>query len=355
MSHIIYNGFYLAHPYSGLGVFTRELLRSLLTANTRVTVLLYRDQPTPDFLPPQVTILRSGHLPGRLGILTWEYFWVPKILQQYPDAHYCSPYSHPLPPLTRTGKILMVQHDALFFSESSYTKKLSRRMYQHAIRRTILRPEVQLGTVSHFSAQEIKKAIAYPDDIIILHNGIEHLHNETLLSKEEIQERFQIHGDYLFYHGGYDQRKNVETMVHTLQPLLSSHNVTLVLGGGKLHNTSLYHLPHEKHNVINTGFIDNSTLRSLYHHAKIFLAPSSYEGFNINIGEALMEGTPVLMSAIPVHTEVWGNYATATSFSNSTQLEQAIVSTLSATHKKKSTPPYTWNALAKKVLEYFRK
>lgn len=50
------------------------------------------------------------------------------------------------------------------------------------------------------------------------------------------------------------------------------------------------------HHVHFTGFVDNEDLSAVYKLAKVFVFPSSYEGFGIPPLEALACGTPVISS-----------------------------------------------------------
>lgn len=56
--------------------------------------------------------------------------------------------------------------------------------------------------------------------------------------------------------------------------------------------------------IVCTGFLSGTALRSLFAHAGLFVLPSSHEGNPIAALEALGYGLPVLLSDIPAHLEL---------------------------------------------------
>lgn len=54
-----------------------------------------------------------------------------------------------------------------------------------------------------------------------------------------------------------------------------------------------------------TGYVDDATLTGLLRGARLLVAPSRAEGFNIPPLEAMAAGTPVICSDIPVHRELF--------------------------------------------------
>ncbi|REJ73836.1 MAG: glycosyltransferase family 1 protein [Acidobacteria bacterium] len=61
--------------------------------------------------------------------------------------------------------------------------------------------------------------------------------------------------------------------------------------------------------LVRPGYVDDATLRRLYVDALCLVMPSLYEGFGLPLVEAMVSGTPVLCSDIPVFREVAGEAA----------------------------------------------
>lgn len=59
-------------------------------------------------------------------------------------------------------------------------------------------------------------------------------------------------------------------------------------------------------NVIRPGYIPQSEMPSFYQQSSLVCLPSIYEGFGMQITEALASTAPVLVSDIPVFREVGG-------------------------------------------------
>lgn len=63
----------------------------------------------------------------------------------------------------------------------------------------------------------------------------------------------------------------------------------------------------------------------LIKNAIALISSSFNEGFDLPPGEALLEGTPVLLSDIPVHHEIYGNHAKYFALSDNTMFKQLLV------------------------------
>ena len=359
---LIINAYYLAHPYSGQGVYTCQLLEEFAKQYCGPIVLLSLDKKSRDatiqfqhrFPNIQLHHYRADFLPHRVRLLVGELFWIQYILKQYGrHALYFSPYTHPMLWKAQSSQY-MTLHDAIFFREKAYQAKWSRKLYNALTARTVRDKKLGLLTVSRTSSEDIKNVLKLSYSPHVVPNGIDHLHQEDLLSRDETLRRFGITSKYLFYHGGYDARKNVPFVLDIFREVRKAHpEISLVLGGKPLYKSPLYARIEEEPGIIQTGFISSSELRSLYHHAEVFLSLSKDEGFNITIGEALIEHTPVIASNTPVHQELWQTYAILVS---PTDLQAAVVkvlSTLKDQTPSKAPSSMTWKDCAGKILEYF--
>ncbi len=94
--------------------------------------------------------------------------------------------------------------------------------------------------------------------------------------------------------------KNIE-FLGELMDLLDDNFLLIYLGNGDIHNI------HKNRVKKLEGFLDNNTLVELYNSADIYLAPSTSEGFNFPIIEAVNCGVPVIASKIPIFEEVLFN------------------------------------------------
>ncbi len=90
------------------------------------------------------------------------------------------------------------------------------------------------------------------------------------------------------------------------------------------------------------------------HHAKALLALSAYEGFDLPVLEAVKAKCPVIMSAIPVHQEL---YKTPECFVRDLpELEAALYRSLEGYGKVPELRGlYTWEKAAERALLFFRR
>lgn len=89
----------------------------------------------------------------------------------------------------------------------------------------------------------------------------------------------------------------------------------------------------------------------LYRHASVLLALSSEEGFDLPVLEAVAAKTPVILSDIPVHHELYKN---ACFVKDETECHAALYSALQG-HGKVPQPRghYTWEKAAERALLFF--
>lgn len=94
--------------------------------------------------------------------------------------------------------------------------------------------------------------------------------------------------------------KNID-FIGKVMDLLDDRFLLIYLGNGTINNI------HKNRIKKIEGFLDNSTLVDLYNAADLYIAPSTAEGFNFPIIEAINCGIPVIASKIAIFEEVLFN------------------------------------------------
>ncbi|MDP3771240.1 MAG: glycosyltransferase family 1 protein [bacterium] len=199
-----------------------------------------------------------------------------------------------------------------------------RRVLDHAVRQSI-----RILTPS----QSVKEQIAtrfgiLREKIIATPLGIDHLQKFQVpdsppkadlrqrTDKLPWEDRFQIPASpYLLYVGNAYPHKNLEQLVRVMPKLTERHpQLQLVLVGKeddfyrRLRST-IYDLRrgNARTPIVFTGPVRDEEIRLLMAGAAAYVSPSRHEGFDLPTVEALVAGTPVIASDIPVHREILGS------------------------------------------------
>jgi glycosyltransferase involved in cell wall biosynthesis len=289
---------------------------------------------------------------------TAEHFW--------PEAQivHCAGESY-VP--TDGSRLVVTVHDAAYFDHGAHPLNLSTLKQQvkwRVLYRTLLRKVDAFHTVSHFSAERL--AAAFPSirsRLRVVYNGVSSLFFEPRDSAVEqlLLDKGLKNRRYVLLPGGLHYRKNAD-MVLKAWPILQQRfpDVALVVAG---HNHAAY-LPLAAElgkSVILTGFIEDKTLRALYHGAEVVWFPSRYEGFGLPVLEAMACGAAVVASNTTSIPEISGDAAllvSPNSLDENVEAVDAVIqdgqlrATLQKRGKKRALP-FTWDASSVQMREIY--
>jgi alpha-1,3-rhamnosyl/mannosyltransferase len=187
------------------------------------------------------------------------------------------------------------------------------------------------------------------------------------ISQKEAADRVRklgIDGKFLLFFGTLEPRKNLVGLMHSYELLPESirKQYSLVIAGGKgwkdeeiLH--TLATLKASGASVVQTGYVSDEDRAALYMSTSLYIMPSHYEGFGMQLLEGMSYGTPMLASDIPVLHEVGGDAAEYCGTSPE-QIKEGIVKVLSGDSLrekmiaagKERINEFSWNIVAKHVL-----
>jgi glycosyltransferase involved in cell wall biosynthesis len=115
---------------------------------------------------------------------------------------------------------------------------------------------------------------------------------------------------YAFYVGGWEERKNVPFLMYAFAAA-DLHGIELVLAGGEdeqrgrlLALAAALGIANRVHFL---GWVDDAELPALYTEALCFVYPSAYEGFGLQLCEAMAVGSPVFAARATCLPEVLGD------------------------------------------------
>ena len=172
-------------------------------------------------------------------------------------------------------------------------------------------------TVSDFSKQDICRFHGLEQDrVVVIYNAAARRFYEVLSAEEiaRVRDKYRLPPGYFLFLGGFDQKKNVGALVEAYARLqgdrLPGDTPPLVLAGE--HKWGFTDVAERidalglSPRVFCPGQIADEDLPALYQGALAFVHPSRYEGFGLQLVEAMASGLPVLASNTTSLPEVLG-------------------------------------------------
>ncbi|MFH0749510.1 MAG: glycosyltransferase family 1 protein [Candidatus Gottesmanbacteria bacterium] len=236
-----------------------------------------------------------------------------------------------------------------------------RRLGYQLILRIGIKKACHIIAVSKATKQDIIKSIGISEEkISVTYEGV-----DTRISR--IQSKKPIIGNpYFLYVGNAYPHKNLEFHIKSFGVFLekdSQKKHQLVLVGKddffyKRLKVWVSTLPY-KNNIHFFGPADDQQLSSLYVNAISFVFPSLMEGFGLPALEAIVCGSPVICSDIPVFHELFGSIPTYVNPHDQSSLVNAFEDTVIQTktplteEEKKKIASYRWDTTAKETLHIY--
>ncbi|MEK7544587.1 MAG: glycosyltransferase family 1 protein [Patescibacteria group bacterium] len=278
-----FQGRFLDLPFTGIGQYSAALVREF---GTMFSASSLRHELC--ICKPESSVAGKGFQRH-----VFEQHTAPKFFTKSSVDLIHFPYSaHPW----RVMKVptVVTVHDVIPWIFSNYSNGILSHM-AHVFSKRSVHYASRIVTVSEFSKNEIMRVVGIPEEkISVIHNGCNEIffdRSSECPAGEECFER-ECERPYMLYVGGYDTRKRVARLEEAFELFLKECPDALLVLVGKTHMAN-----------------DEKKLACLYRHARMFVHFSEYEGFNIPVLEACASGTPVVISDIPVHRELFGEAA----------------------------------------------
>ena len=216
-------------------------------------------------------------------------------------------YSNNLLEIRDKKKIITV-HDTIHEQFSNYYN--SKQIIQD--RQKIFENTDEIICVSNSTKNNLLDIYKIPEKkVSVVYHGSDHLdHIEVDRKKIESQLIFQVHKPFLLYIGKRHRYKNYEVLINAFakSKILKNNFQIIFFGGEKLSKFELefYNRLGVNKKIFHVNGSDH-VLKYLYSYAKVMVSTSSYEGFGLNILEAIRLGCKVLAKDIKVFREIYGN------------------------------------------------
>jgi glycosyltransferase involved in cell wall biosynthesis len=373
------NTYFFKFPASGSGQYLLHLLQALAEVDQENKYILLGPQPIPEKtgtlikFPHVVTpVSRLARHNASIENLMWEQFTSPSAARKAGVDLLHVPYFAP-PFFPRTPSVVTI-HDIIPLRMPQYRTDPKMKAYLQLITRAA-RKATLIITISQHAKQDMLDALKLPAErirVIYEAAGDEYhpISDPAALSK--VRAHYGLHGRYILYLGGLDQRKNVPQLVRAFAQLyqqLGDPDLQLLIGGNPdKQNGSLFPDPRPVAADLGiTGqiiyrFIEEEDKPAIYSGASVFVFPSLYEGFGLTPLEAMRCGTPVICSNRTSLPEVVGDAALSFDPDNLREMVQDMHSVLTnnelqadlRTRSLKRAAQFNWHKTAIETIDVYQ-
>jgi len=285
----------------GFARHTVELFRAMKEiASDQVELISFSPGPVaPEFL--QLLPLTCVVFPARREIL-WEQIELPKQLCRHRmDVFHCT--ANRGLPYRRACKYVLTCHDIIDrlpkYSAREHWRGAWRKRYADFASRHSADKYI---TVSEFSRQDICRFHRLSADRVVVVPNAAHPRFHMRLTDSQmarVREKYHLPAEYLLSLGGFDKRKNVGALVEAFARMPSDAPSLVLAGEHKWEFAAVREQIGRlglEGRVLCPGAITDDDLPALYQGARALVHPSLYEGFGLQLVEAMASGIPVLAS-----------------------------------------------------------
>lgn len=309
-----------------VGINARILSAPMLRGWTRYTVnllaelpslgvdlLLYTDRPLNEsYLNRLPRNSYQVRLAPKMRYGIWEQHWLRR--QSAADGvdvlH--SPFNFGLPWSSACPRVLTL-HDAFGQFGKPVSQAFSRESVQNRLHHWISRTRAHgVITVSNYSKQDLIRHLDIDAGrISVIYEAADPRFRERVAEdrRARIRGRNALQRPYIFYVGGWEERKNIPFLINAFADA-DLRDVELVLAGGsEEQRTDLLRLARSRRiedRVRFLGWVEDEDLPILYSEALCFVYPSTYEGFGLQLCEAMAVGCPTLAARATCLPEILG-------------------------------------------------
>ena len=266
--------------------------------------------------------------PMRYGRWLWK--WLPARLAGDGVDVFHAPFNFGLPPRSCCPRVLTL-HDAI---PQVYARRRSRTWrppalgglrsrFDHWLSR---RRADRIITVSGASRSDIVRVLGVPPHkVVVIGEAPDDRFLEPVSddARRSVRQRHGLGGRYIVYVGGWEDRKNVGFLVRALAQARLDDTALVLAGGNDDQRTSLRAQADALglgDRVLLLGWVDDAELPALMAEALCFVYPSEYEGFGLQLCEAMAVGCPCLAARATSLPEVLGSGGETFTLENTDEL-----------------------------------
>ena len=242
--------------------------------------------------------------------ILWEQVELPRQVQQARIDVFHTTANRGLP-YRRVCKYVVTCHDIIDrlpeYCGGEHWRGRWRKKYADFVSR---RSANKYITVSDFSKQDILRFYGLSSNrVVVIHNAANQRFHEMLPADAiaRVRDKYRLPPQHFLFLGGFDKRKNVGTLVEAFAQLPEDAPPLVLAGEHKWDFAAVSQRIGAlglAQRVLCPGGIADSDLPAVYQGALALVHPSCYEGFGLQLVEAMASGLPVLASGTTSLPEV---------------------------------------------------
>ncbi len=316
--HIAINGWFWGQETTGSGQYLRHLLLNLIKVapDLELSLILPPHIRKATDLPAGIRVIETGsrHHSSKLSKVIFEQRTFPRLAERSGADIAHVPYWGP--PLACPIKLVTTVLDVIPLLFPVYNRGTLTSLYTSLVS-VAARGSSHIITISETAKLDIEEQLRIPEEqVTVTYLAPDERFHQRLGSERDnaVREKYDLPDNFVLYLGGFDWRKQVNTLLlaYTYVGEADGDTFPLVIAGREPQwDDQLFPNLRDYAKKLNIedyvrwiGFVDEADKPSLYRLADVFVFPSIYEGFGLMALEALASGTPVVTSNAIVFEEV---------------------------------------------------
>lgn len=353
------------HSVRGVGVYTRELIRSL-------------EQEAKKLKGFQISAINFQK----------------EDLKKYDIIHY--PYFNPFfitLPIKKFAKVVVTIHDLIPLIYPKHYPPGIKGKFSFFIQRRLVNNADAIITDSETSKKDIVRFLRITErKIKVIHLAprplFKQITNLKLLMK--VRKKYQLPTKFVLYVGDVNFNKNIIGLIKACEiaktPLVICGEQAEKIKDTKLNPRNFiglrdwfrffFNIPHpelahyrelvrkfrENSNILRLGFVPDEDLVAIYNLASVYCQPSFYEGFGLPVLEAMMCKCPVVVSKTNALVEIASDAALIADPKDQKDLADKIISILRNANLRanlvrlgaKRSREFSWKKVARETLKIYK-
>jgi len=350
---------------SGVGQYTKELLRALFAIDQKNEYILFSSgRVKPDLstfhLPTPNKLVNLRSLVMQSPTINWyvkehlDLIWLPNLN---------------ITTLPQDIPTVLTLHDLSWCHFPEFYSFKMQLWHKATQPKQLIEQARRLIVPSQATAEDVTRIFhKSPESLSIIPHGVSPLFTPKQQARDHgVRSKLHLPKRFALFVGTLEPRKNVLALIEAVKEYraLTHDDLHLVLvgkWGWRSHDVRRRLWKSDTHPWVHQlGYVSDEDRAALYRSADVFTWPSLYEGFGLPVLEAMASGTPVITSNTSSLPELTSDAAVLVDPYNSHDIADALKGLLASQTLqdqliKKGLArawQYSWEVTAKKTIETF--